>query len=232
MDPEEFDMGINVLHDIQINVDQQTKAAHDLHLNQLKSASDDTTNPNSPNINPNVLSLDTIQPSRPQHFKSMSTMVNDCLLSADWDDNGTIDYEEFLRSLHPEFTEPAVTPHADHDHEKFFEHTTQHIDDNADYHKKRIQDHSVMMSTGNMLTSSDLNSADFRDEDDDDDDAQSRNNSLQVLDATKDSYHATAKTGPVPEYTANTSHGLISDENDGVISQGPQPVLSNTQSVS
>ena len=31
---------------------------------------------------------------------------------ADWDDNGMIDYEEFLRALHPRFNEAPVTPTA------------------------------------------------------------------------------------------------------------------------
>mmetsp|Transcript_36856 Transcript_36856/g.32566 ORF Transcript_36856/g.32566 Transcript_36856/m.32566 type:complete len:133 (+) Transcript_36856:902-1300(+) len=34
------------------------------------------------------------------------------MIEADWDDDGQIDYEEFLRALHPRFNEDPVTPKA------------------------------------------------------------------------------------------------------------------------
>eukprot|EP01083_Nonionella_stella_P077355 211187_1 len=42
--------------------------------------------------------------------KNISIWIGNCMIDADWDDNGQIDYEEFLRALHPRFNEPLVTP--------------------------------------------------------------------------------------------------------------------------
>ena len=42
--------------------------------------------------------------------KNLSVFIGECMVSADWDDDGQIDYEEFLRALHPRFNEDPVTP--------------------------------------------------------------------------------------------------------------------------
>jgi len=49
---------------------------------------------------------------RTELSKNMSIFIGDCMIAADWDDDGQIDYEEFLRALHPQFNEDPVTPRA------------------------------------------------------------------------------------------------------------------------
>eukprot|EP01083_Nonionella_stella_P041233 111800_1 len=44
--------------------------------------------------------------------KNISIFIGDCMIAADWDDDGEIDYEEFLRALHPTFNEGTITPRA------------------------------------------------------------------------------------------------------------------------
>eukprot|EP00485_Elphidium_margaritaceum_P022907 CAMPEP_0202710608 /NCGR_PEP_ID=MMETSP1385-20130828/22566_1 /ASSEMBLY_ACC=CAM_ASM_000861 /TAXON_ID=933848 /ORGANISM="Elphidium margaritaceum" /LENGTH=1085 /DNA_ID=CAMNT_0049370179 /DNA_START=85 /DNA_END=3342 /DNA_ORIENTATION=+ len=46
------------------------------------------------------------------HLRNLSIWIGDCMVTADWDDDGQIDYEEFLRALHPRYNEDPVTPKA------------------------------------------------------------------------------------------------------------------------
>ena len=45
-------------------------------------------------------------------LKRTSMWIGNVMVDADWDDDGQIDYEEFLRALHPRFNEAPVTPTA------------------------------------------------------------------------------------------------------------------------
>merc|ERR1712003_65126 len=59
--------------------------------------------------------LNTSKPilsDKERRAKNISIWIGDCMISADWDDDGQIDYEEFLRALHPRFNEHPVTPKA------------------------------------------------------------------------------------------------------------------------
>merc|ERR1712013_447277 len=49
---------------------------------------------------------------RASAIKRQSVFIGKCMIDVDWDDNGMIDYEEFLRALHPRFNEAPVTPKA------------------------------------------------------------------------------------------------------------------------
>merc|ERR1712154_241194 len=52
------------------------------------------------------------QNTEQRNEKRVSVWIGNVMIDADWDDDGQIDYEEFLRALHPRFNEAPVTPTA------------------------------------------------------------------------------------------------------------------------
>merc|ERR1712019_249194 len=59
----------------------------------------------------NMERLNTMK-QQAQSAKRASIWIGNVMVDADWDDDGQIDYEEFLRALHPRFNEAPVTPKA------------------------------------------------------------------------------------------------------------------------
>ena len=55
---------------------------------------------------------DTSSPEERKRRRNASIFIGDCMIESDWDDDHQIHYEEFLRELHPRFSEDPVTPKA------------------------------------------------------------------------------------------------------------------------